>query len=207
MPLCPNVQFTSTFGRTTNVDTGEELGFGQEGEVCVTGPSLMLGYYKHPEATEELFFEADGIRWMRTGDLGMVTEKGFFHITGRIKRIFWKMGDDDIVYRVYPMKIEEVICQCEAVAHCAVVGRKNTAKGYDPIAFVVKKNDEQAEHEKDKYADDLRAAADRHAAAELAACNRKKGGDQTDRQQNLAIQKVNDHGRRVGRRVRHLSAA
>ena len=130
-----------------NVDTGEELGFGQEGEVCVTGPSLMLGYYKHPEATEELFFESDGIRWMRTGDLGMVTEKGFFHITGRIKRIFWKMGDDDIVYRVYPMKIEEVICQCEAVAHCAVVGRKNTAKGYDPIAFVVKKNDEQAEHD------------------------------------------------------------
>ena len=45
------------------------------------------------------------------------------------------------------MKIEEVICQCEAVAHCAVVGRKNTAKRYDPIAFVVKKNDEQAEHD------------------------------------------------------------
>jgi len=96
-----------------DVNTGEELSYGQEGEVCVDGPSLMLGYYKNKEATDELFFEENGIRWMRTGDLGLVTEEGFFQITGRIKRIFWRLGDDGIVYRVYPMKIEEVICQCE----------------------------------------------------------------------------------------------
>ena len=141
------IPFVKNNVRIVDVDTDEELSYGQEGEVCVSGPSLMLGYYKHPKATEELFFEVDGTRWMRTGDLGFVVQDGFFHITGRIKRIFWRQGEDGGVYRVYPMKIEEVICQCDAVDHCAVVGRKNESKGYDPIAFVVKKDDTQSEQE------------------------------------------------------------
>ncbi len=123
-----------------DVDTGEALSFGQEGEICVTGPSLMTGYYKKPEATAEVIFEENGVRWLRTGDLGMVTEDGAFHITGRLKRIFWGLGESNTVYRIYPMAIEEIICRCPGVAHCGVVGLPDKAKGYLPIAFVVPKN-------------------------------------------------------------------
>ena len=110
---------------------------GQEGEICVSGPSLMQGYYKHEEATNELFFEREGVRWMKTGDLGMVHENGAFEITGRIKRIYWGMGEDHIALRIYPMAIEEVISSCDDVEHCAVVGVRNRNLGYQPVAFVV----------------------------------------------------------------------
>lgn len=123
-----------------DTESGEELRLGEEGEVCVTGPSLMLGYYKNPEATAELFFERDGTRWMRTGDLGMVTEDGAFHITGRLKRIFWSLGEDGIVYRVYPMKVEEVIGRYPEVRQCGVVGLTNGKRGYLPVAYVVLRN-------------------------------------------------------------------
>lgn len=120
-----------------DVDTGEALRYGQEGEICVTGPSLMMGYYKESEATAEVIFEENGVRWLRTGDLGMVTENGAFHVTGRLKRIFWGLGESNTVYRIYPMAIEETICCCPGVAHCGVVGLPDKEKGYLPVAFVV----------------------------------------------------------------------
>ena len=123
-----------------DVDTDEVLRYGKEGEICVSGPSIMLGYYKRPDATDDLMFEQDGVRWMRTGDLGMVTEDGAFHITGRLKRILWAVGEDDIVFRVYPMQIEAVICECPGAAQCGVVGLPNEKQGYLCVAFVVPKN-------------------------------------------------------------------
>lgn len=129
-----------------DTENGEELRYGEEGEVCVAGPSLMLGYYKNPEATADLIFERDGARWMRTGDLGMVTEDGAFRITGRLKRIFWSLGEDGIVYRVYPMKIEEVIARCPEVKQCGVVGLANGKRGYFPVAYVVLR-DKDMDHE------------------------------------------------------------
>lgn len=120
-----------------DLDTGKPLPYGEEGEICISGPSLMLGYYKKSDATDELMLKKDGVKWMCTGDLGMVTEDGALHITGRLKRIFWSFGESDVVYRVYPMQIEEAICRCPGVAHCGVVGIKDTEKGYLPIAFVV----------------------------------------------------------------------
>ena len=59
-----------------DIDTGEELGYNQEGEICVSGPSMMMEYYKNPEATREIIFEENGTRWLRTGDLGHVTKDG-----------------------------------------------------------------------------------------------------------------------------------
>ena len=123
-----------------DVDTDEALPFEKEGEICVSGPSVMQGYYKRQEATNELMFEQDGIHWMRTGDLGMVTADGAFRVTGRLKRIFWVRAEDNNIYRIYPMAIEEVICRCPGVAHCGVVGMKNQEKGYMPVAFVVPEN-------------------------------------------------------------------
>lgn len=123
-----------------DIDTGEELGYDQEGEICVSGPSMMMEYYKNPEATREIIFEENGTRWLRTGDLGHVTKDGYFRLTGRLKRILWSIGADKTPSRVYPMEIENVLSRHSAVDKCAVVGRINGEKGYLVIAYVTLKS-------------------------------------------------------------------
>ena len=123
-----------------DIDTGEELGYDQEGEICVSGPSMMMEYYKNPEATREIIFEENGTRWLRTGDLGHVTKEGYFRLTGRLKRILWSIGADKTPSRVYPMEIENVLSRHSAVDKCAVVGRLNGEKGYLVIAYVTLKS-------------------------------------------------------------------
>ncbi len=70
-------------------ETGEELAIGEIGEVCISGPSLMKGYYKRPEETANVLrkHEDDGITWLHTGDLGYIDEDGLLFIIGRIKRV------------------------------------------------------------------------------------------------------------------------
>lgn len=125
--------------KIVDVDTGMELGYGQEGEIYVTGPGMMLGYYRQEEATRETITEENGIRWLRTGDLGYVTEDGAFYITGRIKRLLWALSQD-VVYRVYPMAIERVIDKHPAVRQCAVVGKPDGDRGFLVIAYIILKD-------------------------------------------------------------------
>ena len=131
--------------RVCDLDTGEELRIGQEGEIFFSGPSIMTEYFQNPSETAEAFYEKDGVRWLRTGDLGYISENGGFHITGRIKRILWAVGPDNVPYRVYPMEIERVLCTHPSVKVCAVVGLANGEKGFLPIAYVVLKDSIQRE--------------------------------------------------------------
>ena len=131
--------------RVCDLDTGEELRIGQEGEIFFSGPSIMTEYFQNPSETAEAFYEKDGVRWLRTGDLGYVSENGGFHITGRIKRILWAVGPDNVPFRVYPMEIERVLCTHPSVKACAVVGLANGEKGFLPIAYVVLKDSIQRE--------------------------------------------------------------
>lgn len=123
--------------KTIDIDTGKELKYGEAGEICVSGPTLMLGYYKHPKETADVIVEENGIRWMHTGDLGYITEDGALIISGRIKRILYSVGADQVPYRIYPMQIESVLSKHPSVKKCSVVGRKDGERGYLPIAFVV----------------------------------------------------------------------
>lgn len=123
-----------------DIDTGEELGYDQEGEICVSGSTMMLEYFKSPEATREIIFEENGTKWLRTGDLGYITKEGYFSLTGRLKRILWSIGADKTPSRVYPMEIENVLCKHSGVDKCAVVGRHNGEKGYLVIAYVILKS-------------------------------------------------------------------
>ena len=132
--------FFSNNIKILDIDTGEELGYDQEGEICVSGPGMMMEYYKNPEATREIIFEENGTRWLRTGDLGHVTKEGYFRLTGRLKRILWSIGADKTPSRVYPMEIENVLSRHPAVDKCAVVGRTNGQKGYLVIAYVTLKS-------------------------------------------------------------------
>lgn len=126
--------------KVLDIDTGNELKYNQEGEICISGPAMMMEYYKNPEATNEIIFEENGTRWLRTGDLGSITEEGYFKLTGRLKRILWSIGADNTPSRVYPMEIEGVLCRHFAVDKCAVVGRANGKRGYLVIAYIALKS-------------------------------------------------------------------
>ncbi|MCH5340683.1 MAG: acyl--CoA ligase [Acetatifactor sp.] len=132
------VPFAKNNIKIIDIDTKKELMYGQEGEICLSGPSLMLEYYQNPiETAETVWIEDDGVRWLHTGDLGYVTEEGHFIISGRIKRIYWTIGNDGIIYRVYPMQIEEVICTHDNVNKCVVVGKEQESGGYLSVAYII----------------------------------------------------------------------
>lgn len=99
-------------------ETSDELSYNQHGEICISGPSIMLEYFKNPEETEKVFFEDEaGEKWLHTGDLGYINEKGELIITGRLKRIF-VCG----VNKVYPPEMENLIMNFPEVRKCVVTG-------------------------------------------------------------------------------------
>lgn len=119
-------------------DTMNELSYNQEGEICFSGPSLMIGYYNKPEATDEVVkIHADGERWLHTGDLGHITEDGILYVTGRIKRIIMTRGNDGQVTKMFPDRIEKALLEHPAVRLCCVVGMEDERRIHYPKAFVV----------------------------------------------------------------------
>ncbi len=115
--------------------TGEDLARGSEGELCIRGPQVMKGYWKNPEATEQVL--KDG--WLLTGDIGHEDEDGFFYITDRKKDMIIYKG-----YNVYPRDIEEVIFEHPAVQQCAVVGKSDPGTGEFPVAIIELKRGAEA---------------------------------------------------------------
>src|SRR6201999_1535491 len=94
-------------------DKGQEVPPGEVGEIAISGPNVMKGYWQRPEAT------ADAIRdsWFHTGDLARVDDEGYFYIVDRKKELIIRGG-----YNVYPREIEEVLYEHPAVHECAVIG-------------------------------------------------------------------------------------
>ena len=102
--------------------TTEELGYGEEGEICITGPGVMLGYLNNPEESKKVMIRhPDGLIWVHSGDLGSMDEDGFLFIKGRIKRMIIKFDG----HKVFPVYIEGVIGSHPDVLSCAVVGVKD----------------------------------------------------------------------------------
>ena len=119
-------------------DTFDELTYNQEGEICFSGDTLMLGYYNKPEATSEIVkIHPDGQRWIHTGDLGYVDENGVVYITGRIKRILTTIGKDGMGTKMFPDRIEKVIMKNPAVALCCVIGVPDKDRLHYPRAYVI----------------------------------------------------------------------
>jgi len=127
--------------KVIDVATGEDLPPGSEGEICIKGPQVMVGYWNRPEATAEVL--KDG--WLLTGDIGREDEDGYFYITDRKKDMIIYKG-----YNVYPREIEEVIFEHPAVQQCAVVGKPDLDVGEYPVAFVELKKDVEASGEEIK---------------------------------------------------------
>jgi long-chain acyl-CoA synthetase len=116
--------------------TTQELPPGEEGEICVAGPAVMLGYLDDPEATANaLRVHADGRTWLHTGDLGRMDADGFFYFTVRLKRLIKSSG-----FNVYPAQVEAVLYQHPRVAEACVVGVPDPSQVERVKAFVVLKD-------------------------------------------------------------------
>lgn len=116
-------------------ETGEELDYHQSGEICVTGPSMMKGYFNNPEETAYVMRKhADGRVWIHSGDLGYMDEDGFLFIKGRIKRMITRFDG----HKVFPINLESLIGDRANVRNCAVVGIKDRvhSQGQYPLALV-----------------------------------------------------------------------
>ena len=130
------IPFTHTTISIFDPETNEELPYNQQGEVCMTGPNTMLGYYENPEATSEIVIRhKDGLDWVHSGDIGYMTEEGMLFIVDRIKRMIVRHDG----FKVFPSVIEKSIASHEAVQSCCVVGipDKEHSQGKLPAAYVV----------------------------------------------------------------------
>ena len=118
-------------------ETGEELPIGEEGEICVNGPTLMMGYLNNKEETEKILRKHDdGKLWLHTGDIGYISPSGIVYYTQRLKRMIVVSG-----FNVYPSQIEEVISKHPLVDKVCVIGIPHAYKMHVPKAFIVLKND------------------------------------------------------------------
>ena len=117
-------------------NTQNEVPIGMDGEICVTGPTLMMGYLDNEKETNEMLqLHKDGRIWLHTGDMGYMDNDGVFFYRQRIKRMLITSG-----YNVYPSQIEEVIESHEAVLNCTVIGIPHPYKVQVAKAFIVLKN-------------------------------------------------------------------
>ena len=116
-------------------ETGEELGYNRNGEVCVSGPSMMKGYFNNPEETDFVMRKhADGKVWIHSGDLGYVDEDGFLYIKGRIKRMITRFDG----HKVFPINLEGYITGRQDIHNCAVIGvnDREHSQGQYPLALI-----------------------------------------------------------------------
>ncbi len=116
-------------------ETTEEIPFGEEGEICVYGPTLMQGYFNNPKETDKVLRKhKDGKVWLHTGDMGYISASGVIYFTQRLKRMIVSSG-----FNIYPNAIEEVIENHKDVAKCCVIGIPHPYKVHVAKAFVVLK--------------------------------------------------------------------
>ena len=116
--------FPDTYIKIVEPGTDKELPYGQEGEILLAGPTVMLEYMHHPEETAQTLREhEDGLTWVYTGDLGIMDEQGFVYFKGRAKRMIITSG-----YNVYPAQLENILDAHEFVQMSCVIGIPDSYK-------------------------------------------------------------------------------
>ncbi|MDR0732839.1 MAG: AMP-binding protein [Dysgonamonadaceae bacterium] len=123
-------------------DTGEECSVGVQGEICCKGYLVMKGYYKNPQATDEVI---DKNGFLHSGDLGVKDENGYYRVTGRIKDMIIRGGEN-----IYPREIEEFLYRLPGVKDIQVAGIPSEKYGEEVGAFIIR------EDNADLTADDVR---------------------------------------------------
>lgn len=126
-PMSIGLPIPGTDIRFVDVDSGQEVGIGEDGELQVKGPQVMPGYYDDEEATRDAFMDG----WLRTGDVGHVDPEGYVFLVDRIKDLIICSG-----FNVYPRTIEEALIAHDAVEEVNVIGVPDDYRGEAPVAFV-----------------------------------------------------------------------
>lgn len=124
------IPYPDTEAKIVSVETGEEMGVNEVGELAVKGPQVMKGYWRRPEETAAVL--KDG--WLLTGDMAYMDESGYFYIVDRKKDMIIASG-----YNIYPREVEEVLFEHPDVKEAAVIGVSDDYRGETVKAFVVPK--------------------------------------------------------------------
>ena len=124
--------------------TDKELKYGEEGEICITGPTEMLGYLDNEEEESKVIkIHSDGKKWIHSEDVGIIDEDGFLFFKGRYKRLIPHGG-----FKLYPSYIEGVIMKHPDIDNCCVISIPDKVYGASPEAHVVIKKDSVSELKK-----------------------------------------------------------
>ena len=130
------IPFPGNYIKIVRPETQEEVSYGEDGEICVSGPTVMLGYLDNEKETNEMLqIHKDGMLWLHTGDMGMMDEDGVDYYRQRIKRMIISSG-----YNIYPAYVEQIIEEHPAVLKCTVIGIPHPYKVEVPKAYIVLKN-------------------------------------------------------------------
>ena len=129
---CLGIPFMSVDARVVDPETLEEVPPGQSGEIVMHGPQIFNGYWKRPDATEAAFFDMDGKRFFRSGDLGRVDEDGYFFITDRLKRMINASG-----FKVWPAEVEALMFKHPAIQEACIISTRDAYRGETVKAVVV----------------------------------------------------------------------
>ena len=137
------IPFPDTYYKIVDPDTDRELPFGEEGEIVIAGPSVMMEYLDMPEETAHtLRKHSDGLTWLYTGDLGKMDSDGFIYFKGRIKRMIISSG-----YNIYPAQMENIFDAHEKVQMNCVIGVPDSYKMEKVKVFVMLKEGVPANEE------------------------------------------------------------
>jgi fatty-acyl-CoA synthase len=129
---CLGVPLFNVDLRIVDVETFEDLPSQEVGEIVVNAPQVFQGYWRNPIATEESFFERDGKRYFRTGDLGYHDADGFFYLKDRLKRMVNASG-----YKVWPAEVEGMLSEHPAIHEACVIAAADAYRGETVKAVIV----------------------------------------------------------------------
>jgi long-chain acyl-CoA synthetase len=140
------IPFPDMLAKVVGIGTTKEVPVDQEGELCVSGPAVMLGYLEHPEETAEVIKKHDdGLVWLHTGDIFTMDQDGYFYFKLRLKRMIKSSG-----MNVYPVQVEAVLDKHPDVQAACVIGVPDETQVEKVKAFVVLKDASKATPEMGK---------------------------------------------------------
>ena len=145
-----NKEFTGTIGLplpsisiAIKNEAGEHVPQGEPGEICIKGPNVMTGYYNQPEENKNAF-TSDG--YFKTGDVGIMDERGYTKIVDRLKDMIIVSG-----FNVFPNELENAVSLCPGVLECAVIGVPDEQAGEAIKLFIIKKDTQLTEEDVKAY--------------------------------------------------------
>jgi long-chain acyl-CoA synthetase len=146
------VPLPNIYAAIADIEKDEFIPPGKEGELVASGPQVFPGYWQKPDANKKSFFEADGKRWFRTGDVVWMDEEGYFHFVERTKDVIKYKG-----LQVFPHEIEDLLYDNPKIKEAAVIGVPDKEVGERVKAIVVLKREYRGkvtEEEIIKYLED-----------------------------------------------------